>query len=100
MTPFEEIWDPPPVCDIHFTPMPMRPPFQGAPAIRTCACGRSFLPGAEYGYGYLQSDPKRFEPEPDQTFCKDCKQPMYVYAKDDAGVLLYRCPAAHSRQSK
>jgi len=99
VTPLEETQNPPPICNVHFTPMPVRPPFQGAPSVRTCTCGRSFLPGRNRGYGHLRTDKKAFVPEPDQKLCTECYQPMYVYARDEASVSLYRCPgeSAHSK---
>jgi len=61
MTALNETWSPPPLCNVHFTAMPLQPPFIGAPSIRTCACGRSFLPGKDRGYGYLLTDRKAFK---------------------------------------
>jgi hypothetical protein len=100
MTPLNETWNPPPLCNVHFTAMALQPPFIGGPSIRTCACGRSFLPGKDRGYGYLRTDRKAFKPEPNQKHCKECKQPMYVYGRDEAEVPLYRCPGESTHQSK
>lgn len=100
MTPLNEALNPLPLCPVHFTPMPLQPPFIDAPAFHTCACGRSFLPGKGRGYGYVRTERKAFAPESEQKHCKECGQPMYVSGRDDAGVPLYRCPGESTHLSK